>query len=137
MPNLDFAFSIPSGAPAQLVGTYIDLTALESAYPTAEAGNLAFVGTTLYYWNPSAEPPAWQVGVDLGGATGSDGQSAYDAWIAYAEAQVPPIDQPTDTIADMFDWLASQAAGDIEITASAEITALPSGSSPTVTVTVS
>ena len=65
---------------------------------------------------------------------GQDGQSAYDAWIAYAEEQDPPIEQPTGTITDMFDWLAAQAVGDI--TATAEITQLAAGSDPTVTVTI-
>ena len=148
----DFNLGVPVGNPAQVVGTYLDLTALETAYPTAQAGDLAMVGTILYIWNPDALPPAWQPSSDLQGpigatgATGTagvdgvDGESAYAAWVTYAEAQEPPLPQPTGTIADMFDWLASQAATDLEgdITASADITvtALAAGSSPTGSVTV-
>lgn len=135
--NLSFSFGIPAGNPSQIVGAYVDLAALEAAFPTAQAGDLALVGTTLYYWNPDASPAAWEAGADLEGATGAAGESAYDAWVTYAEAQEPPLDQPTGTIVDMFTWLADQAAGDIDITADATITALPSGSNPTVTVTVS
>jgi hypothetical protein len=61
------------------------------------------------------------------------GASAYDAWVVEATANDYP--QPTNTVQDMFDWLASQAAADI--TASASITSLPAGSTPTVTITVS
>ena len=68
------------------------------------------------------------------GATGATGQSAYDTWVAYAESQDPPLAQGTGSIQDMFDWLASQATVDIQ--ASATVTALPTGSTPTVDITV-
>ena len=52
---------IPSGAVETFKGEYADLTALTTAYPTANLGDYAYVTADLafYYWNSKLSVPAW------------------------------------------------------------------------------
>ena len=76
--------------------------------------------------------PTTNLAFAFGIPSGAAGQSAYQEWVTLATANDYP--QPSGTISDMFDWLASQAAGDI--TATATVTPLAADATPTVTVTV-
>lgn len=78
-------------------------------------------------WNFEFGIPAGQPGADgTNGTDGVDGKSAYQIWLDQGN---------TGTEQDFLDSIATEAVDQITFTATA--TALPAGSTPTVTVTES
>ena len=57
------------GLSITLLGSFVDVSALELAHPTPALGNIAFVGTWLYQWSGTS----WAALVDLRGPQGIPG----------------------------------------------------------------
>jgi hypothetical protein len=127
--TLNFDFGIPLANGITIVGQYPDLISLTTAYPTATAGDIAFVGTVMYYWDPTTG--AWVAGNDFVGATGatptfSIGTVGLDVLGGTGSVTIDPTSTATNVI---LDFLLPNP------TVTATVAMLPAGSTPTVVVT--